>query len=400
MAGGFRRFRVARKVPESAVITSFYLEPADGGPLWDARPGQYLTLRVPAGGGQMLKTYSLSCNVAEPSHHRISVKREGRPQDRADMPDGVGSCWLHDEVEVGAEIEIAAPRGAFVLDEGSERPVVLLAGGVGLTPLLSMLHRLAETERKAWFLQACENGAVHAMGDEVRKLAASSGGRIQAHAVYRMPTDADIKAGLHQSVGVIDKAVLQALLPLDDYDFYMCGPTPFMVAMYRLLRELGVPKTRVAYEFFGKATSLEALAEKPAPSPKTASRALPAIAGLAFLTDPDARAMPERLPKSVAVAGAPATVHGDDAALLTGDVVLSRSGVTLQWKDEARSLLELAEDAGLSPDFSCRAGICNTCRCKIIEGEVTYFEEPLDPPPPGEVLICCSRPNGRVVLDI
>lgn len=131
MAGGFRRFRVTRKVPEGDVITSFYLEPADGGPLWDVRPGQHLTLRAHAKGGDVLKTYSLSCNVTEPTHHRISVKREGRPQDRADLPDGVGSCWLHDQVETGSEIEIAAPRGAFVLDESSDRPVVLLAGASG-----------------------------------------------------------------------------------------------------------------------------------------------------------------------------------------------------------------------------------------------------------------------------
>lgn len=400
MAGGFRRFRVARKVPESDVITSFYLEPADGGPLWQALPGQYLTLRVPNGGGAALKTYSVSCNVAEPSHHRITVKREARPQDRPATPDGIGSCWLHDHVEIGAEVEIAAPRGAFILDESSDRPVVLLAGGVGLTPLLSMLHRLAGTRRKAWFVQACENGTVHAMGEELRNLAAGSDGRIQTYTVYRAPTDADILAGRHQSAGVVDKAMLQSLLPLDDYDFYMCGPTPFMVAMYRLLCELGVPKPRIAYEFFGKATSLEALAERPAPSPTAASRAPTAIAGLAFLTDPDARAVPDRMPKATAATPEPVTLHDGDTALLDGDVVLTKSGVTLQWKDDAKSLLELAEDAGLSPDFSCRAGICNTCRCKILEGEVTYFEEPLDPPPPGEVLICCSRPVGRVVLDI
>lgn len=400
MAGGFRRFRVAAKVPESDVITSFYLEPADGGPLWDARPGQYLTLRVPAKGGAVLRTYSLSCDVAEPSHHRITVKREGRPSNGADMPDGVGSCWLHDHVETGAEIEVAAPRGAFVLNEGSDRPVVLLAGGVGLTPLLSMLHGLAATDRRAWFVQACENGAVHAMGDEVRKLVAASGGRIRAHTVYRSPTADDLAAGLHQGTGFIDRAVLQALLPLDDYEFYMCGPTPFMVAMYRLLREFGVPKHRIAYEFFGKATSLEALAETPAAAPKVASRAPSAIAGLAFLTNPGARAVPDAMPKAAADPEQPATLHDGDTALLDGDVVFARSGASAQWRDAAGSLLELAEEAGLAPEFSCRAGICNTCRCKIVEGDVTYFEDPLDPPPAGEVLICCSRPVGRVVLDI
>ena len=388
MAGGFRRFRVAKKARESDVITSFYLEPTDGAPLWQAQPGQYLTLKVPGPKGEVLKTYSVSCHVNEPAHHRISVKREGRPGEGA--PDGVGSCWLHDHVEVGAELEVAAPRGTFVLDETSARPVVLLAGGVGLTPLLSMLHRLAETDRKVWFLQACENGAVHAMRDEVRALAEGSDGRITAHTVYRSPSQADNDAGAHHGEGVIDKATLQALLPLDDYDFYMCGPTPFMVAMYRLLRDLGVAKARIAYEFFGKAASLEALAEQPEARPKAASKAPPAIASLAFLTDPDARAAPDEAKTSE-----PGQVSTQEWG-----VVFARSGVSAEWAGSANSLLELAEGAGLNPDFSCRAGICNTCRCKIIEGEVTYFEDPLDPPPAGEVLICCSRPVGRVVLDI
>lgn len=388
MAGGFRRFRVAKKIPESDVITSFYLEPADAAPLWQAQPGQYLTLRVPGPKGHVLKTYSLSCHVGEPAHHRISVKREGRPEDGA--PDGIGSCWLHDHVKEGAELEIAAPRGTFVLNEDSDRPVVLLAGGVGLTPLLSMLHRLAETDRKVWFLQACEDGSVHAMRDEVRELSDASQGRINAHVVYRNPSEADKSARLHHGEGVIDKATLQALLPLDDYDFYMCGPTPFMVAMYRLLRDLGVAKDRIAYEFFGKATSLDALAEQSVARPMAASKAPAAIASLAFLTDPDARAVPDAVKASKPVA----------ASGPEGSVVFSRSGITAEWADSANSLLELAEDAGLSPDFSCRAGICSTCRCKITAGEVVYFEDPLDPPPAGEVLICCSRPVGRVVLEI
>nr|WP_273500000.1 FAD-binding oxidoreductase [Paracoccus sphaerophysae] len=122
MADPFRRFRVAAKRPESSVITSFHLVPADGGPLFSARPGQYLTLRVPVEGGTVLRTYSLSNAVDATDHHRISVKRES-----------LGSVWLHDRLAEGDEIEIAAPRGVFHLDEADRRPVLLLAGGVGLT---------------------------------------------------------------------------------------------------------------------------------------------------------------------------------------------------------------------------------------------------------------------------
>lgn len=408
MADPFRRFRVARKTPESSVITSFHLAPADGGPLWTARPGQYLTLRVPAEGGSLLRTYSLSCAVDAPDCHRITVKRES-----------LGSVWLHDVVAEGDEIEIAAPRGGFHLDEDSTRPVLLLAGGVGLTPLLSMLHRLAATDRRVFFVHACENGDVQAMRDEVAAIAAASAGRITARHVYRTPTEADRAKARFDAEGVVDRGFLQSLLPQDDYEVYLCGPTPFMVAMWRLLTGLGIAPGRIAYEFFGKGGSLAALAEAeaaaeaavpPAPAhvPAHAPRAL---AGLEHLTDPEARAVPDAPPRRATAASpaaaaapvaaaAPASATAAPVAAAGDEVIFARSGVSATWHDAAGSLLELAEAAGLNPDFSCREGICNTCRCAIREGVVEYTSEPLDPPPPGQVLICCSRPVGRVVLDI
>ncbi|RJL20757.1 2Fe-2S iron-sulfur cluster-binding protein [Paracoccus siganidrum] len=385
MADPFRRFRLARKVPESACITSFHLVPEDGGPLWDMRPGQYLTLRIPAPSGPVLRTYSLSALPEGRDHHRISVKRE---------PQGLGSRWLHDHLAEGEVIEIAAPRGGFVLAEASARPVLLLAGGVGLTPLLAMLHRLAAGERRAFFVQAAENGDVHALRDEVAALAAGSGGRIVARTVYRAPTGADRAARRFDAEGVVDRAFLQALLPLDDYEVYLCGPTPFMVAMWRLLTGLGVAPTRIAYEFFGKGGSLAALAAEPVPpvhGNRIPAQAPKSLTKLEFLTDPDALGLPDALPGTVAEA-APVGAGGE--------VVFARSGLTLPWNGASRTILELAEAAGLEPEFSCREGICNTCRCTIREGAVDYVADPLHPPGPGQALICCSRPAGRVVLDL
>lgn len=386
MAAAFRRFRVARKVPESSVITSFHLMPEDGGPLWDMRPGQYLTLRIPqADGPPVLRTYSLSALAQGRDHHRISVKRE---------PQGVGSGWLHDQVTQGDVIEIAAPRGGFCLDEASARPVLLLAGGVGLTPLLAMLQRLAQTRRRVWFVHAVENGQVHALRDEVAALAAASDGRIIVRHVYRAPSAQDRAAARFDAEGMVDRALLQALLPLDDYEVYLCGPTPFMVALWRVLTGLGIAPQRIAYEFFGKGGSLAALAAAPVPVPHT-DRRMPAhapqsLSRLEFITDPDARALPEPLAPAAAVTA------GGSAA----EVVFARSGLSVPWTDGVGSILELAEAAGLDPAFSCRAGICSTCRCGIAEGAVDYVLDPLDPPPPGQVLICCSRPAGRVVLDL
>lgn len=391
----FRRFKVANKVQESTVITSFYLQPEDNEALWTVVAGQYLTLRIPTGDESVLRTYSISSDVANIDTYRISVKRESAPLDGLDTPDGIGSCWLHDQVEVGSTLEVAAPRGTFVLDENSSRPVLLLSGGVGQTPLLSMFHSLARTTRNAWYLHACENGAVHAMQSEVNDLVDQSGEHLHSVVVYRKPLAEDHEAQGFDGIGFIDKNLLQSLLPIDDYDVYLCGPTAFMVAMYRLLLELGVNKSRIAYEFFGKATSLEALATEAQQSPAVlslaASKAPETLANLTFITNPDAWAVEKNTPlaeESSAESSAQQTVH------------FSRSNLTVSWASSNTSLLQLAEQQGLTPDYSCRSGICNSCKSPLLEGEVAYFEQPLEQPSAGEVLLCCSRPLGRVVIDL
>ena len=365
-AGGFRPLKVIGKVRESSTITSFHLEPAEPGGWRAFEAGQFLVFKFPADNerGHVLRTYSVSCAPGHPGRYRISVKREAAAQ--PGLPEGLGSCYLHDKIEVGGVLTADGPRGDFYLDRKSARPVVLLSGGVGLTPMVSMLHALAEqSDRRTVFIHACDNGEVHALGDEVRALAASRSG-IEAHVVYRFPTDADRVSQRHQAEGVITRELLQRLLPLDDYEFYMCGPPPFMQAVFRLVRSLGVPKERIAYEFFGPATVLEpdeALA-KPAPL----------------------------------AAPAPAAPSGTVDGAIT--VTFRKSGRSAPWVDGAESLLSFAESHGLAPEFSCRAGVCGTCKTGLVEGEVSYFEDPLDDPGAGQVLICCARPKGNVVLDI
>jgi len=449
MSSRFRPFRVRAKVRESANITSFHLEPADGEPAWQALPGQYLTLRLPLEDGPLLRTYSVSGDTADARSMRISVKREDPPPASPDAPPGRGSCWLHDHAVEGTLLEVAAPRGRFVLDRQSARPVVLLCGGVGQTPLLSMLHALANGERDVWYLHACENGEVHALGSEVEALIARGKGRLHHHVVYRSSTRrTDPATGLAEATsvtvhghddrpatarctyGLIDKTLLQSLLPLDDYDCYLCGPPAFMAALYRLLIELGVPDARIAHEFFGKAKSLaqlvaEAKATEAASGtatidsiradarPAPGSHAPAALAALFNLTDPGARATPDEAPPIVRAPTAPPSrvraSHDEQAvgqaiepadAERDPEIVFARAGISARWSDQAGTLLELAEAAGLSPDFSCRSGICNTCLCTLREGDVEYLEEPLTAPGPGKVLICCSRPLGRVVLDL
>lgn len=160
--GGFRALKVVAKVPESSLITSFHLQAADGSALPPFRPGQFLVFRIPSGDGTVLRNYSLSGSPDDLRSYRISVKRE--PSAGPGLPVGLSSTYLHDQIEVGDVLMVDGPRGAFVLDETSTRPVVLLSGGVGLTPMVAMLHRLAKhAARRVLFLHACENGAVHAL---------------------------------------------------------------------------------------------------------------------------------------------------------------------------------------------------------------------------------------------
>lgn len=360
----FRPYQVVGRQQESRFITSFILEPTDGQPVLPFQPGQYLVFRFTVNGQTVLRNYSVSADSAEQGQLRISVKHEQAPVG-TDWPAGVGSSYLHEHIEVGDSLTAAGPMGDFVLDEQSERPVVLLSGGVGITPLLCMLQRLVtHSQRKVYFLHACENGDVHAFGHEVQALAERRSG-VSAVFYYRSARQADSTLPWSYTDGVISREHLQTLLPIDDYDMYLCGPSGFMQANYSLLRRLGVAKERIHYEFFGPATVLE--------------------------TTLDAT------PLSTAPA-APAMEFTADAGLSGEQVRFLPDGRELPWQEGCESLLVLAEDAGLSPDFNCRAGLCNTCMCTLVSGTVEYFEEPLDDVPEGKVLLCCAKPKGPVVI--
>jgi ferredoxin-NADP reductase len=364
----FTGFRVVAKRRESETITSFELAPPDAMQVPGFVPGQFLVVRLPTGNGHgpILRNYSISSSPHDSSRLRITVKREPPPADRADLPPGEGSNYLHEQVDVGDVIHVNGPRGDFQLDPNSTRPVVLLSGGVGLTPLVSMLHSLATaSDRRVYFIHACDSGRVHALKDEVLELASRRPG-ISTHFCYRFPTDEDIvSAGFH-SRGMISREVLQSILPLDDYDIYMCGPPAFMQANYRVLRSLGVPKERIRYEFFGPATVLD----------------------------------PDDVAPAVTQAEPSPSVEGEAPQEEGIQVVFRKSGKMAVWDEKAKSLLDFAESLGIDAPFSCRAGVCNTCLSTLIRGDVEYFEEPLSEPGPGEVLLCCSRPKTTVEVDV
>lgn len=257
---GYREFVVDRKVSENEIVASFYLKPADANPLPDYLPGQYITVRVDHPTTPTSpRNYSLSDRPGT-SCYRISVKREPAPSEGA--PEGLISNYLHDEVNVGDRVEVGPPCGEFTLDPtvANGRPVVLLAGGIGVTPLLAMAKSLAHAQVDApvYFIQAARNSRTHAFAEEVRALSAG-GANVTAKVVYDEPLAGDLAAGRCDAEGVVAKDLLREWTSVDDADFYVCGPTPFMTSVLSHLGELGVDEGRIRHEFFGPKQAMEAV---------------------------------------------------------------------------------------------------------------------------------------------
>lgn len=355
---------VTKKERESDNITSFYLAREDGQPLGPFLPGQFLPIKldIPGQYRPAFRTYSLS-DAPQSEHYRLSIKREDAPPDQPDAYPGVASTYLHDSVDVGSKLLAKAPRGRFVLDPTGDGAVCLVSAGVGLTPLVSMLRAIADSgaTRPVWFLHGTRNRHTHALRGPVRDAVERCE---QAHqrVWYSRPEPSDVAGKDYDESGRIDGAAVRNAVGelIRECDFFLCGPTPFLRSLLNDLLDLGVPEHRIHYEFFGPASQLL-----------------------------------ER--GRVAQTKARATTSACSGTI---DVTFSRSNVSTKWNPSLDSILDLAEAVGLTPDYSCRSGVCHTCLSRLEEGEVEYMLEPLDPPEEGEILICCSRPTTDLVVDL
>ena len=353
---------VSKKVPESKTITSFYLVSEGKEPLPSFLPGQFLPLKldIPGQYKPVIRTYSIS-DSPNKDYYRLTIKREPAPPDRPDLYPGVSSNYFHDQVEPGTKLLAKAPRGKFFLDSKSENPVVLLSAGVGLTPLISMMNAVVDSgsNREVWFIHGARNSAEHAMGDHIRKLAQRYD-NVHVHVAYSKPLKENLVGRDYDSKGYVDVELLKKILPGNEACFYLCGPPPFMKSLFNGLLEWEVPEYHINYEFFGPASLLKDRAK--VSTPKREAEVVDCSSEI--------------------------------------EVEFSRSGVKTNWNPSFESILDLAEANGLSPDYSCRSGICHTCMCGLEDGEVEYVEEPLDPPEEGCVLICVSKPRKNIVVDI
>jgi ferredoxin-NADP reductase/MOSC domain-containing protein YiiM/ferredoxin len=350
---GFRRLRVAAIRRESDAVISVSLEDPSGAPLPRARPGQYLTVRLQphAQERSVLRNYSLS-GAPGADFYRFAVKRE---------QDGVASAYLHRRVAIGDLLEIAAPRGIFILDQ-TRVPVLLISAGIGATPVLAMLHALAAqpSDREVWWLHGARSSRDHAFAAEARSLLASLP-QARTLVCYSRPGPDDVEGRDFDRKGRLTASVLDQLDPPGNAEAYLCGPTPFMDEISAALAAMGLGAAQIHTEPFGPAPGLT-----------------PGIA-----------ATPTRTP------------HPPPGGPGRGPMIeFARSNLAISWSEDYASLLELAEACDVPVRWSCRTGVCHNCETTLIAGTLDYDPQPVEPPAEGSALICCSRPHEDVVLDL
>jgi ferredoxin-NADP reductase len=318
-----------------------------------ARPGQYLTVRVQPDieHRSLLRNYSLS-GPPDSGYYRITVKREN---------DGAASGYIHDRLAVGDQLDVAAPRGTFILDR-TQAAVLLISAGIGATPVLAMLHALAaeHSEREIWWLHGARSGREHAFAAEAGVLAASlPNARRQVY--YSRPGPDDRQGRDFDRPGRLTGSLLAELAPPRDAEAYLCGPDSFMTDISAGLAAIGIHASHIHTEPFGPAPGLT----------------------------PGITAKPARTPHPPA--GPPGTGP---------TVQFARSNLAVRWSTDYASVLELAEACDVAVRWSCRTGVCHTCETPIVAGELRYSPDPVEPPAEGSALICCSQPRNELVLDL
>ena len=351
---GFRPVVVVASHEESADVRSFEFAAEDGSALPPALPGQHIMVRMRPSPdvSAVTRNYSL-CGPPGGPTYRIGVKNEH----------GLASGFLHQSVRTGSRLEISAPRGSFTLAAGAT-PIILISAGVGVTPMLAMLHDVAATNaaasRPLWWLHSARDRSRHSFAGEADKLLVALRGSHRC-VIYSHPASVD---GLGQDFdrsGHLSPQLLDELGITRDGDFYLCGPPRFLEDFQEGLAARGIPWPKIHVEAFGPASTLT-----------------PGISDVAAV-----------LP------------HSPDGPAGDGPMVtFMRSGIAVPWSVRFGNLLELAEACAVPVRWSCRSGVCHNCESGLIEGELVYAPEPLDPPAEGNALICCAAPKTAVALDL
>ncbi|WP_341871466.1 MOSC and FAD-binding oxidoreductase domain-containing protein [Neorhizobium petrolearium] len=345
---GFRDFKVIGLYDETADVKTFELAAADRRPLPKPKAGQHVVLRLPAGDqNSLIRSYSLSGDP-QSSHYRISVKRESG---------GLAGTYLHERIGLGDILEVSAPRGAFILEPMSSGPVTFISAGIGITPVLSMLHAvLAErpTGEGIWWIHGARDRLHHAFAEETHRLLGNAS-KALARTVFSQPTSDDRRGTDYDVAGHIDLQLIRAMGIPKYSQFYLCGPQAFLRDICEGLQEWGVVTDDIHVETFGSA--LRFGPDVPPHPPVLAEGAGPAVTFL-------------------------------------------KSNLTVRWDSRYPSILDLAEACSVPVTWSCRAGVCHRCETAVVDGMIDYSPAPIDPPQPGVILICCAKPTADLQLDL
>lgn len=351
---GFRKFRVVSKVKETDDITSFYLAPHDGKELPGFLPGQFLTFQfhMPSHPQPVVRCYSLSDSPYHPDRYRVTIKRILAPRDNPSAPPGLISNYFHDSINENDIVDVKAPSGHFCLPMTKKNPVVFLAGGVGITPVLSMLNAITEmgSQREAWFFLGVRNKKEHMMKEHL-EMVARENENVCLNVFYSVPAETDALNKDYHVKGRVTVENLKTILPSSNFDFYICAPPPMVKDLRKDLADWGVPKKNIHFEAFGPAT----------------------------------------------VKGCKAETGKESVTKI--NIEFEKSGKTLVWDSKAASLLEFAELNGIPIDSGCRAGNCGTCLTAIKSGSVKLVGEPGSEPEAGSCLACISVPKENLKLD-
>ena len=349
---GFRQMTVANIQKESDGVTSFIMVSVDGESLPIAEPGQFVVLRLQVDHAKppVIRSYSLS-DLPSASHFRISVKSESH---------GLGSSFLSTVVRKSDVLEVSAPRGSFTLQSG-QGPLVLISAGIGATPVISMLHRLAaeRTQREVWWIYGARNRANHPFAQESRSLLKQLH-RARSCIVYSRPAANNELGADFDIQGHIEVALIEKLGVPSKADFYLCGPSSFLKDIREGLLRWGTVAENVHTETFGALTGMTPGLERSAHNPHQPAGEMGSGPSVSFV----------------------------------------RSGISVAWNHKFASLLELAEACDVPVRWSCRTGVCHTCMTGLIGGSINYDPAPLEYPAPGNVLVCCSQPKEDVSLDL
>ncbi len=349
---GERELVVTAREQEDAAgtICSFYLQAENGAALPPFLPGQYLTFKLFAGGTEapaIVRCYSLSMAPASDSY-RISVKRQDAPVDQPTVPPGLSSHYLHQQIRPGDRLLVRAPAGHFYLPADLEAPLVLVAGGIGITPLLSMVEvsLRQRPERELWLFYGVRNGAACAFGERLQALAQQYT-HFHLRRCFSRPQAGEQLGRDYEVAGHADIELLRQSLPLQPFHYFVCGSAAMMESLVPALRDWQVPESHIHYESFGPA-SVAAVPKQALSAPLTVS--------------------------------------------------FAESGQQLSWDGQQASLLALAEQHGIEIDYGCRAGSCGCCQTKLTAGEVEYQQAPDFDPDPGCCLLCIASPKTDITL--